>query len=95
MGLTFQKRWLEKEVKLISDQECLDYDQYEDDCPLCCVITKYFLTILLVCFFIVIPFVMIYIGFTYRYCEDIFSAWLITGTKWDIRLHDIFALNDV
>ena len=78
-----QRRWLEREVKLISvgERECFDYGEYEDqnDCPLCCVVTKYVLVIILVCFFVIIPTVMIYVGVAYRYCDDIFPAWLIAG----------------
>ena len=67
----------------MSDRECFDYEQSEDesDCPLCCILTKYFLVFVLICFFIVIPFVMIFVGITYRYCDDMFTAWLITGRK--------------
>merc|ERR1712154_629880 len=32
-----------------------------------------------VCFFVVMPIVMIYIGIAYSYCEDMFSVWLIAG----------------
>ena len=78
-----QKRWLEREVKLISNREYFDYDQSEDetDCPLCCIITKYVLVFVLVCFFTVIPSVMIFVGISYRHCDDMFTAWLITGNS--------------
>ena len=81
--LIFQRRWLEKEVKLISEREWDEQFEDETDCPLCCIITKWVLVIILVCFFLVIPSVMIYVGVTYRYCDDIFTVWLIAG-RWYI-----------
>ena len=77
--LIFQRRWLEKEVKLISEREWDEQFEDETDCPLCCIVTKWVLVIILLCFFLVIPSVMIYVGVTYRYCEDIFTVWLIAG----------------
>ena len=77
--LIFQRRWLEKEVKLISEREWDEQFEDETDCPLCCIVTKWVLVIILLCFFLVIPSVMIYVGVTYRYCEDMFTVWLIAG----------------
>ena len=55
--------------------------QEEDDytCPICCTVTKYLLVIILVLFFLIIPSLMIYIGVSYTFCEDIFSIWLLAG----------------
>ena len=55
--------------------------QQEDDytCPLCCITIKYILGITLVIFFLIIPSFMIYIGVRYKFCEDIFSVWLLAG----------------
>merc|ERR1719471_261742 len=77
-----KKSWLEREVKLMSArEECDYYTEYEDDytCPLGFVIVKYFLVIVLVIFFIIIPAIMIYVGISFGYCQDIFSAWLLVG----------------
>ena len=37
------------------------------------------LGITLVIFFLIIPSFMIYIGVSYKFCEDIFSVWLLAG----------------
>ena len=66
-------------MKLISEREWDEQFEDETDCPLCCIITKWLLVIILICFFLVIPSVMIYVGVTYRYCEDMFTVWLIAG----------------
>ena len=62
-------------------EECDYYTEYEDDytCPLGFVIVKYFLVIVLVIFFIIIPAIMIYVGISFGFCQDIFSAWLLVG----------------
>lgn len=78
----FYQNWLEKEVKLMSVRDDCEYNsEYDDDytCPLCCVVVKYILVAALVIFFTIIPSLMIYVGVSYRYCQDIFSAWLLAG----------------
>ena len=70
--------WMEREIKFISVRGDLD-DEEEDTCPLYCTIVKYILVVILFCFFLVTPLIMIYIGVSYRYCEDIFAPWLLIG----------------
>lgn len=40
---------------------------------------KYFWSILLSLYFLIVPFLMLYVGINYHYCEDLFSIWLILG----------------
>ena len=70
--------WMEREIKLISVREEL-IDEEDDSCPLCCTVLKYILVMILLCFFLVVPFIMIYISISYSYCEDIFAPWLLIG----------------
>ena len=66
--------------------ECEYNSEYDDDytCPLCCVVVKYILVAALVIFFTIIPSLMIYVGVSYRYCQDIFSAWLLAGSLLNV-----------
>ena len=78
--MSILQNWLEKEVKIISFDREDSYDIEEDyTCPVCCVVTKYILVLVLITFFSVVPGFMIYTGLTYQYCEDIFSVWLLLG----------------
>jgi len=49
----------------------------DDDC--CWKCNKWFLVAVLVPYFLIVPAVLLYIGFSYDYCDDIFSTWLIVG----------------
>ena len=66
---------------ILTNQRPFYIPQEEDDytCPICCTVTKYLLVIILVLFFLIIPSLMIYIGVSYTFCEDIFSIWLLAG----------------
>ena len=73
-----RRKWMEREIQLMSMRE--DCEEEDDDsCPLCCTVLKYFLVLVLVCFFLVVPFFMIYVGVNYSYCEDLFAPWLLIG----------------
>lgn len=71
---------MEREIQLMSlmeREECEEEDY--DSCPLCCTVLKYFIVFLLGCFFLIVPFLMIYIGVNYSFCEDLFAPWLLVG----------------
>ena len=70
--------WMEREIKFMSVGEELSEEE-DESCPLCCTVLKYFLVMILFCFFLVVPAIMIYISISYSYCEDIFAPWLMIG----------------
>ena len=49
----------------------------DEDC--CWKCNKWFLVVLLVPYLLIIPAVLIFIGFSYTHCDDIFTTWLIVG----------------
>ena len=56
---------------------CDDDTEEPSDVWLC--FNKWFLVSLLVPYFTIGPAVLLYIGFSYHYCEDMFTIWLIIG----------------
>ena len=52
---------------------------FSDPSDVWCCFNKWCVGSILVPYFIIGPAVLLYIGFAYHYCEDIFSIWLIVG----------------
>ena len=48
-------------------------------CLLFCKMLMYLFVLSLLCVFLGVPFLMIYIGINYNYCQDMFTYWLVIG----------------
>jgi len=71
-----ERRWKRFEREM--QQET--YNNGESCCsPWCCKMIEYSYALFLVCFFLVVPFLMIYVGVKYQWCEDWFADWLLIG----------------
>ena len=73
----------QKEAEMRRRFEELKHEAYNTSDCCCsigfCKIIEFFYVLCLVCFFLVVPFLMIYVGVNYQWCEDGFADWLLIG----------------
>jgi len=58
-----------------------------------CKMLMYIFVLSLLCVFLVVPFLMLYIAFNYTHCKDIFTGWLLLGgILWYITIFFFFIM---